>query len=77
MIRFASSSIFNSAFFAELGENRQSGQSSGPCHATAALLTETEDQHFHWDTQARQFAVRGRLDWSHNPAFRTVLSRVN
>jgi len=61
MIRFASSTIFNTAFFAELGENLGNLGIIWPMPSTPALLTGTEDQHFHRHTQARQFALRGWL----------------
>jgi hypothetical protein len=59
---------FNSAFFAELGENRQSGQSSGPRHALQHYLPRPTISIF-IGTQARQFALRGWLGRFHNPAF--------
>ena len=61
MLRSASSTIFNTAFFAELGENLGNLGIIWPMPPTPALLTETEDQHFHRHTQARQFALRAWL----------------
>jgi hypothetical protein len=69
MIRFASSTIFNTAFFAELGENLGNLAIIWPMPCTPALLTETDDRFFHRHTQPQQFALRGWLGRSHNPAF--------
>jgi len=69
MFHFASSTIFNTGFFAELEENLGNLGIIWPLPCTPALLTETEDRHFHRHTQARQFTPRDWLGRSHNPAF--------
>jgi hypothetical protein len=59
MLRFASSTIFTTAFLAEVGENLGNLDIISPVLCTPAQLTESEDRHFHGHTQAWQFALCG------------------